>query len=96
MRVSLVIPAWNLLELTAACLRSLASHSRGADLEVLLGDNGSTDATPAALPILGRGFLGNAFACCAMKKTWVTPRPAMPERARPAATCCSFSTTTPC
>ena len=61
MRVSVIIPAWNLVELTSACLRSLAAHSAGADLEVLVVDNGSTDATPAALPPLGRELFGPRF-----------------------------------
>lgn len=61
MRVSVIIPAWNLLELTAACLRSLAAHSAGADLDVLVVDNGSTDATPEALPPLGHSLFGPRF-----------------------------------
>ena len=61
MRVSVIIPAWNLVELTSACLRSLATHSAGADLEVLVVDNGSTDATPDALPPLGRELFGERF-----------------------------------
>ena len=61
MRVSVIIPAWNLVDLTSACLRSLAEHSAGADLEVLVVDNGSTDATPEALPPLGRELFGGRF-----------------------------------
>lgn len=66
MRVSVIIPAWNLVELTTACLRSLAAHSAGADLEVLVVDNGSTDATPAALPPLGRELFGARFRLLSM------------------------------
>ncbi|MDE5878419.1 MAG: glycosyltransferase family 2 protein, partial [Desulfovibrio sp.] len=58
---SVIIPAWTLVELTSACLRSLAEHSKGADLEVLVVDNGSTDATPEALPPLGRELFGPNF-----------------------------------
>lgn len=61
MRVSVIIPAWNLVELTSACLRSLAAHSGDAALEVLVVDNGSTDATPEALPALGRELFGPRF-----------------------------------
>ena len=61
MRVSVIIPAGNLRDLTSACLRSLAAHSAGADLEVLVVDNGSTDATPEALPPLGRDLFGPRF-----------------------------------
>lgn len=61
MRVSVIIPAWNLVEFTTACLRSLAACSTGADLEVLVVDNGSTDATPTALPPLGRELFGPRF-----------------------------------
>lgn len=68
MRVSVIIPAWNLVELTSACLRSLAAHSAGADLEVLVVDNGSTDATPEALPVLGRGLFGAAFRLLRMEE----------------------------
>ncbi|WP_301074421.1 glycosyltransferase family 2 protein, partial [uncultured Desulfovibrio sp.] len=61
MRVSVIIPAWNLQELTAACLRSLAAHSADADLDVLVVDNGSTDTTPEVLPPLGRRLFGPRF-----------------------------------
>ena len=68
MRVSVIIPAWNLVELTSACLRSLAAHSAGADLEVLVVDNGSTDATPEALPVLGRELFDTAFRLLRMEE----------------------------
>ncbi|WP_165078521.1 MULTISPECIES: glycosyltransferase family 2 protein [unclassified Desulfovibrio] len=68
MRVSVIIPAWNLVELTRACLRSLAAHSAGAALEVLVVDNGSTDATPEALPPLGRELFGAAFRLLRMEE----------------------------
>lgn len=60
-RVSVIIPAWNLWELTAACLRSLAAHSQGENLEVVVVDNGSTDATATELEPLGRALFGAAF-----------------------------------
>lgn len=68
MRVSVIIPAWNLVEMTSACLRSLAAHSAGADMEVLVVDNGSTDATPEALPPLGRELFGPRFRILGMEE----------------------------
>ena len=61
MRVSVIIPAWNLWEMTAACLRSLAECSIGEDLEVLVVDNGSTDATARELEPLGQRLWGADF-----------------------------------
>ncbi|MGE9985182.1 glycosyltransferase family 2 protein [Desulfovibrio sp. SGI.169] len=61
MRVSVIIPAWNLWEMTAACLRSLANCSRGENLEVLVVDNGSTDATARELEPLGQSLWGADF-----------------------------------
>ena len=61
MRVSVIIPAWNLWQMTAACLRSLATHSAGQDLEVLVVDNGSTDATVGELEPLGQSLWGAGF-----------------------------------
>jgi GT2 family glycosyltransferase len=66
-RVSVIIPAWNLWDMTAACLRSLAEHGAGTEdcqdggLEVLVVDNGSNDATVEQLPALGRNFFGKNF-----------------------------------
>lgn len=61
MRTSVIIPAWNLWELTRDCLLSLAAHSRGANLQVIVVDNGSTDATREALEPLGRECWGRDF-----------------------------------
>lgn len=62
MRVSIVIPAWNLWEQTSACLRSLAQHTEAeAPVEVIVADNGSTDATVAQLAPLGRALFGQRF-----------------------------------
>lgn len=61
MRVSVIIPAWNLWELTRDCLLSLAAYSRGANLQVIVVDNGSTDATREALEPLGRKLWGGKF-----------------------------------
>ncbi|MDR2744466.1 MAG: glycosyltransferase family 2 protein [Desulfovibrio sp.] len=66
-KISVIIPVWNLWDMTAACLRSLAEHGDGiadcADggLEVLVVDNASDDATPEQLPALGRSLFGGNF-----------------------------------
>ena len=46
MECSVIIPAFNRVDLTAQCLRSLISHTRDVDYEVILVDNASSDATP--------------------------------------------------
>lgn len=61
MRISVIIPAWNLWELTRDCLLSLEAYSRGANLQVIVVDNGSTDATREALEPLGRELWGGNF-----------------------------------
>jgi GT2 family glycosyltransferase len=66
-KVSVIIPVWNLWDMTAACLRTLAECGAGAadcadgGLEVLVVDNGSGDATPEHLPALGRDLFGENF-----------------------------------
>ena len=47
--VSIVIPTYNRSELTRKCLEALRTHTPAADYEVIVVDNGSTDATPAFL-----------------------------------------------
>lgn len=59
MRTSIIIPAWNLWETTASCLYSLARHDAGA--QVVVVDNGSTDATSSELEPLGRKLFGERF-----------------------------------
>lgn len=61
MLVSVIIPAWNLWEMTSACLRSLAEHSAGEEMEVLVVDNGSDDATRTELKPLGASLFGASF-----------------------------------
>lgn len=51
-RVSIVIPVYNLPELTRDCVASLHSHSGGMDYEVVLVDNGSDPVTAAMLASL--------------------------------------------
>lgn len=44
-RVTICIPQWQVLEYIRPCLRSIRKHSAGEDLEVLVVDNGSRDAS---------------------------------------------------
>ena len=60
--LNIVIPALNLWDLTAQCLRSLAEHTPGGNFAVTLVDNGSTDATPAEAPALGCSLFGDRFS----------------------------------
>lgn len=60
--LNIVIPALNLWDLTAKCLRSLAEHTPDGNCLVTLVDNGSTDSTPAEAPALGRSLFGDRFA----------------------------------
>lgn len=59
--LSIVIPVWNGWDLTEPCLRSLAEHTPGDDYLVVLADNGSTDETPTAAPLLGQTLFGDRF-----------------------------------
>ncbi|KAB8179311.1 glycosyltransferase [Lysobacter maris] len=49
--VSIVIPVFNQARFTLACLDSLISHRTRYSFEVLIGDDGSSDATGAAFAI---------------------------------------------
>ena len=55
-RVSIVIPCWNKAELTLSCLQSLQATTDPALFEVILVDNGSTDATVNLARAAGRRF----------------------------------------
>jgi GT2 family glycosyltransferase/radical SAM superfamily enzyme YgiQ (UPF0313 family) len=69
--VSIIIPVFNKVELTSQCLSKLAQVTRGAEYEVIVVDNHSTDETPGFLAGLGgdvqiisnRENLGFAKAC---------------------------------
>lgn len=58
---SIIIPVFNQWEFTRACLRALASTTRGNAVEVIVIDNASTDITPEACPFLGAQLFGDAF-----------------------------------
>jgi GT2 family glycosyltransferase/glycosyltransferase involved in cell wall biosynthesis len=57
-RVSVVVLAYNNLELTRACLESIEAHSNWPNLEVIVVDNASSDGTPEFLRDWGRGGTG--------------------------------------
>lgn len=59
--VSVIIPVWNLWEMTHDCLHSLAAHREGPTLEIIVVDNGSTDATAEALLPTGKRLFGENF-----------------------------------
>ncbi|MBX3689717.1 glycosyltransferase [Dokdonella sp.] len=48
-RVSIVIPVYNKIEYTIACLRSLAAHAGAVAFEVIVVDDSSSDTTPQRL-----------------------------------------------
>ena len=58
---SVIIPVYNKWELTRDCLASLVEHSAGHDLEVIVVDNGSTDATATELGAFGTSLFGARF-----------------------------------
>ena len=58
---SIIIPVYNKWELTRNCLASLKEHSAGHDLEVVVVDNGSSDATATELKSLGASLFGARF-----------------------------------
>ena len=65
-RVSVIIPVWNLWNMTEACLRSLSAHSAGENMQVVVVDNHSTDATATELAPLGETLFGASFKAVRM------------------------------
>jgi glycosyltransferase involved in cell wall biosynthesis len=59
--VSVVIPAWNLWDMTRGCLESLARHTPPGVIELVVVDNGSSDGTRTELEPLGRALFGEDF-----------------------------------
>jgi GT2 family glycosyltransferase len=59
--VSVVIPAWNLWDMTRDCLESLARHTPSGAIEAVVVDNGSGDATCTELEACGRALFGEDF-----------------------------------
>ena len=60
-RVSIVVPVYNKLDYTIACLRSLGEHAGSIAFEVIVIDDASADTTPERLAqIAGVRYLRNA------------------------------------
>ena len=59
--LSIVIPVYNQWPLTERCLKSLAETIRGLNCEVIVIDNGSSDATAEALDAVGARLFSSAF-----------------------------------
>ena len=49
--VSIVVPVYNQVPFTLACIDALLSHATRHRIEILVGDDGSNDATAAALAV---------------------------------------------
>jgi len=59
--VSIVIPVFDNWELSRECLQSLHAHTHDVSFQVVMVDNGSTDATPDEAPLLGCALFGKHF-----------------------------------
>lgn len=59
--VSVIIPVFNKWEMTADCLRSMRSRLASDRVEVIVVDNGSSDATPAECGPLGSSLFPGRF-----------------------------------
>lgn len=59
--VSVIIPAWNLWDMTLLCLESLARHTEPGSIQIIVVDNGSTDATVTELQQAGTALFGQQF-----------------------------------
>ena len=68
MRISIIIPAWNLWNYTAACLNSLAATTPPGAAQVIVVDNGSTDETATSLTSLGKKLFGDSFSAVRLEE----------------------------
>jgi GT2 family glycosyltransferase len=59
-RLSIIVPVFNKWELTEQCLRSLHKHTP-PDVEVMVVDNASLDATPTVCSVLGERLFPGQF-----------------------------------
>lgn len=59
---SVIIPVYNKWELTRNCLVSLCKHTVGHDIEIIVVDNGSSDATATELAPCGKALFGERFS----------------------------------
>ena len=60
--VSIIIPVHNKWDLTLACLKSLRVHTLECPYEIIVVDNGSTDATATHLAETGAQLFGGRFS----------------------------------
>jgi GT2 family glycosyltransferase len=58
---SIIIPVLDNWGLTRNCLQAIATTTTDKFIEVIVVDNGSSDATPNECPVLGRQLFGEAF-----------------------------------
>jgi len=58
---SIVIPAFNKWDLTRRCLKSIAATTDRSNVEVIVVDNASSDATQKGCQFLGRQLFGDSF-----------------------------------
>ncbi|MEO7432000.1 MAG: glycosyltransferase, partial [Dokdonella sp.] len=77
-RVSIVIPVYNKIAYTTACLRSIVTHAGTTSFEIIVVDDGSSDATPQRLDSItgirsvrnaqNLGFIGSCNAGAAIAR----------------------------
>lgn len=60
-KISVIIPVYNQWELTKNCLCSLQAQTPKSFAEVIVVDNGSSDATLSSCPELGQSLFGDEF-----------------------------------
>lgn len=58
---SIVIPVFNKWDMTRECLKSIAANTDKGQIEVIVVDNGSSDATGKGCPFLGKQLFGDSF-----------------------------------
>lgn len=58
---SIVIPVYNKWDLTRQCLKSIAANTDKSRIEVIVVDNGSSDATEKSCLFLGKQLFGDFF-----------------------------------
>lgn len=68
LQFSVIIPVYNKWELTRNCLASLREHGSGPSFEVIVVDNGSTDATATDLASCGKSLFGERFRAIVLRE----------------------------
>ncbi|MDY0275122.1 MAG: glycosyltransferase family 2 protein [Desulfomicrobium sp.] len=59
--IAVIIPVYNQWELTSQCLHSLFEHTPKKNIQIIVVDNASTDATPKTCPFLGEQLFAQNF-----------------------------------